>query len=150
MKVCKDCKNICKCEYVWPSKPCEKWEPTLERKAWLLGYIDGYDDGALSFDPICLDALNRLIEVKAWLREHGKETPKGEQEMKEGKYSVFDDNEPIAQHMTLEIANMLVQALFENWQSAIQMAKKRTAKMKCLIKKVYPRISIARESEEEE
>ena len=31
--------------------------------------------------------------------------------MKESKYSVFIDNEKVAQHMTLEVASILVQAL---------------------------------------
>jgi len=40
----------------------------------------------------------------------------GEKEMKEDKYSVVNDNGKIAEHMTLEIAGTLVQALCEKWQ----------------------------------
>lgn len=35
--------------------------------------------------------------------------------MKEDKYSVYVDNDQIAQHMTLEVAGTLVQALCEKW-----------------------------------
>ena len=36
--------------------------------------------------------------------------------MKEDKYSVFVDNDQIAQHMPLEVAGTLVQALCEKWE----------------------------------
>lgn len=52
--------------------------------------------------------------------------------MKEDKYSVIVDNEKIAQHMTLEIASILVRALCEKWYEESNLV-----------------ISIARESEEE-
>ena len=171
MKLCLDCKNWLKCEKSPFS--CENWEPTEKRKAWLLGYLDGFDDGAKGYDQRRKDAIDRLIEVKDWLSEHelptwihlltrafdfpqnkekknGNETREGE-EMEEIKYSVIVDNETIAQHMTLEIASILVQALFEIWQNSIQMAKKTYSKekIKCSIKEVIPVISIARESEEE-
>lgn len=41
----------------------------------------------------------------------------GEREMKEDKYSVVNDNGKIAEHMTLEIAGTLVQALCEKWHN---------------------------------
>ena len=36
--------------------------------------------------------------------------------MKEEKYSVFVDNDKIAEHMPLEIAGILIQALCEKWE----------------------------------
>lgn len=36
--------------------------------------------------------------------------------MTKDKYSVFVDNDKVAEHMPLEIAGMLVQALCEKWE----------------------------------
>ena len=41
----------------------------------------------------------------------------GEREMKADKYSVVNDNGKIAEHMTLEVAGTLVQALCEKWRN---------------------------------
>ena len=42
--------------------------------------------------------------------------------MKEDKYSVFVDNDQIAQHMPLEVAGILVQALCEKWEDIMTIA----------------------------
>ena len=115
MKTCKDCKNWLKCENI--SRPCEKWEPNLCKKHYLYGYIDGFNDGRNGNDQRLSEAHARLSEVAGWLSEHGNETQKGEEEIKEDKYSVFDDNGKVAEHMTLEVASTLVYALCKSkWQ----------------------------------
>lgn len=81
MKLCKDCKNICKCEYVWPSKPCEKWEPGLNEKFYLFGYIDGFNAGVKGYEQKLSEAHARLSEVEDWLSEHKNETQEREKEM---------------------------------------------------------------------
>lgn len=40
----------------------------------------------------------------------------GDKKMKEDKYSVFVDNDKIAEHMPLEVAGILIQALCEKWE----------------------------------
>lgn len=108
MKLCLDCKNWLKCEK--SPFPCENWEPTEKRKAWLLGYLDGFDDGAKGYDQRRKDAIDRLIEVKDWLSEHGKR--KARKEMIFCTYTVKAGGLPIAQHMTFENAMIFVKALF--------------------------------------
>ena len=39
----------------------------------------------------------------------------GEREMKDDRYSVFDDKGKVAEHMTLEVASTLVYALCKKW-----------------------------------
>lgn len=115
MKVCEDCKNWLTCENI--SKPCEKWEPDLCKKHFLYGYIDGYNAARKGYNVTLSEAYARLSEVAGWLSEHRNETQKEKKEMKEDRYSVVNDNGKIAEHMTLEIAGTLVQALCDKWQN---------------------------------
>lgn len=110
MKVCKDCKNISKCEYVWPSKPCEKWEPGLNDKFYLFGYIDGFNDGVKGYEQKLSEAHARLSEVEDWMIEHG--IRKARKEMSFYTYTVKAGGLSIAQHMTFENAMIFVKALF--------------------------------------
>ena len=110
MKVCKDCNNFRKCEYVWPSKSCEKWEPDLNQKFYLYGYIDGFNDGVKGYEQGLSEAHARLREVKDWLSEHG--IRKARKEMIFYTYTVKARGLSIAQHMTFENAMIFVKALF--------------------------------------
>lgn len=44
-------------------------------------------------------------------------TREGDKEMKADKYSVVNDSGKIAEHMTLEVAGTLVQALCDKWRN---------------------------------